>query len=135
MKGKKVKIEAYCCGNSIGASFWKIIVERMVFGYLVEYNHQTELHLEGYNPNDFSNISFDVLITSSFNCMSVKRGNEEKVKELQEKVKSTKDKGGNLLILCNCLTRFLELILLLEEKIFAAGKPKDTKLIIFTSMK
>jgi Cft2 family RNA processing exonuclease len=43
VKGKKVKVEAFNCGNTIGAALWKIVIDRMVFGYLAEYNHQTEL--------------------------------------------------------------------------------------------
>ena len=92
-------------------------------------------HLEGYNPNDLVQKTFDVLITSSFNCLSERKKKDRNINELSNLIRNAKKKNGNLLILSNSLSRFMEIILLIEEVIFKNNKPLKTRLIIFDSMK
>ena len=112
--GGGVMITPYSCGNSVGASIWRIQKNNQDLAYAVDFNHKKERHLDGLNFDTFSSKP-SVLLTNADSIFCVHKNKKQRDADFIDLVLKTLRNGGTVLIPCKAATRILEVSLLLEQ--------------------
>lgn len=118
-KDCQVKLECFQKGSSIGSSFWYIGLNSTKIGYLVEFNHHSEFHLDGFDLEQLIGKKFDYFITSSYKMSSERKtlSNKELTMKLVRIVENIISEQSNAIIVSDSYTRIFEYMNLLEKNI------------------
>ena len=129
-----VTITPLNAGHSLGGTIWQIQNGDDILIYAVNYNHKTDLHLNGANFDLIQRPT--LLISDSFNYLTRHKNRNIREKKLYNLIDQTcLNNNGNILLPVNTTDRVFELIILLEKYMKLKMEKKNLNLpsIVFLS--